>query len=91
MVTPPEHNVTLGTNISFECFEFGFPPFFYQWFMRDAMTGEDILLVNENNENYTIPSTVYNDTGYYFCEANNSLGVLSNSTTAILRGKIVKH
>ena len=56
------------------------------------MTGDDILLVNQNDEFYTIPSTMYMDTGQYFCEANNSLGVLSNSTPANLFGKnIIRH
>ena len=55
------------------------------------MTGEDILLVNETGEFYNIESTMYNDTGGYFCEASNSIGVLSNSTAAQLLGKNVRH
>ena len=91
MVTPQEHNVTLGTSITFDCNEFGSPPFTYRWYMGNAMTGEDILLVNETYENYTIESTMYNDTGGYFCEASNSIGVFSNSTPAQLLGKNVRH
>ena len=81
------YNVTLGTNITFDCNEFGSPPFTYQWYMRDAVAGEDILLVNETGEFYTIESTMYNDTGGYFCEATNSIGILLNSTAAQLLGK----
>ena len=80
-------NVTLGENVTFDCNEFGSPPFSYQWYMRDAVTGDDILLVNETEEFYNITSTVYNDTGEYFCEASNSLGVFSNSTPVQLLGK----
>ena len=87
VVTPQEHNVTLGTNITFNCNEFGSPPFTYQWYMRNGVTGEDILLVNETGEFYNLPSSMYNDTGGYFCEASNSIGVLSNSTAAQLLGK----
>ena len=53
--------------------------------------GDDILLVNETGEFYNISSAMYNHTGQYFCEANNSLGVLSNSTPAILQGKNAAH
>ena len=90
VVSPQEYNVTLGTNITFDCNEFGSPPFTYQWYMRDAVTGEDILLVNETGEFYAIESTMYNDTGGYFCEATNSIGILLNSTAAQLLGKIVQ-
>ena len=90
VVAPQEHNVTLGTNITFDCNEFGSPPT-YQWYMRNAVTGEDILLVNETGEFYNIPSAMYNDTGGYFCEATNSVGVLSNSTAAQLLGKNIRH
>ena len=88
VVAPAEHNVTLGENVTFDCNEFGSPPFSYQWYMRSLM-GTDILLVDETNEFYNIPSTMYNDTGGYFCEANNSLGILTNSTPADLLGKNV--
>ena len=56
------------------------------------MTGDDILLVNQNDSFLNILSTVlmYNDTGGYFCEANNSIGVISNSTAAQLLGKNVR-
>ena len=91
MVSPQEHNVTLGTNITFDCNEFGSPPFTYQWYMRNAVTGEDILLVNETGEVYTIESTMYKDTGGYFCGASNSIGVLLNSTAAQLLGKDENH
>ena len=92
VVVPAIHNVTLGNNITFHCDEFGSPPFSYQWFMRNSTTGDDdILLDNETGEFYTIPSTKYLDTGQYFCEANNSLGILSNSTPANLYGNIVRH
>ena len=57
--------------------------------MRNSTTGDDILLDNETSEFYTIPSTMYIDTGQYYCEANNSLGILSNSTPANLYGKNV--
>ena len=87
VVTPQEHNVTLGTNITFDCNEFGSPPFTYQWYMRNVVTREDILLVNETDELYNLASSMYNDTGGYFCEASNSIGVLSNSTAAKLLGK----
>ena len=86
VVTPPEHNVTLGENVTFDCNEFGSPPFTYQWYMRSVM-GTDIILVGESNEFYYIPSTMYNDTGGYVCEASNSLGIVSNSTPANLWGK----
>jgi len=89
VVMPAFLNVTMGTNITFDCDEFGSPPFSYQWYMRSNMTGDDILLVNETNEFYTIPAVMYMDTAVYFCEANNSLGVLSNSTPATLLGKNV--
>ena len=49
--------------------------------------GDDILLVNETDEFYNLPSAMYNDTGGYLCEASNSLGVFSNSTPANLLGK----
>ena len=91
MVTPPEHNVTLSTSITFDCNEFGSPPFTYQWYMRNAVTGEDILLVGETGELYNIASTMYNNTGGYFCEGSNVIGVLSNSTPAQLLGKNVRH
>ena len=91
VVTPQERNVTLGSNITFDCNEFGSSPFTYQWYKRDAVTREDILLVGEASESYTIDSTMYNDTGGYFCEASNSMGVFSNSTAAQLLGKNVKH
>ena len=81
------HNVTLGSNVTFDCDEFGSEPFTYQWYMR-SVTGDDILLDGETTEFYNIPSVMYNDTGGYFCEANNSLGILSNSTPADLLGKI---
>ena len=90
VVTPPQHNVTLGNSITFDCNEFGSPPFTYHWYMRNAVTGEDVLLVNETGDYYTIQSTVYNDTGGYFCETSNFIGVLSNSTPAELLGKIVR-
>ena len=86
MVTPAEHNVTLGENISFDCDEFGSPPFTYQWYMRSVI-GDDMLLVGETGEFYNITSVMYNETGGYFCEASNSLGVFSNSTPATLLGK----
>ena len=87
-MSPPAHNVSLGTNITFECTEFGYPPFTYQWFMRNtSMEGSDMLLVNEVNNTYNISSVLYNDTGLYFCEASNMLGILSNSTPARLIGK----
>ena len=91
LVTPSQPNVTLGSNVTFDCNEFGSPPFSYQWYMRDAITGIDILLVNETGEFYTIPSTMYNDTGGYFCEASNILGVFSNSTPVQLLGKYAQH
>ena len=86
MVAPAEHNVTLGENVTFDCNEFGSPPFTYQWYKRSVM-GDDTLLVGETNEFYNIPSAMYNGTGGYFCEASNSLGVFSNSTPANLLGK----
>ena len=86
MITPAEHNVTLGESIMFNCTEFGSPPFTYQWFMIDT-TGIATILENENNDNYSIASVVYNHTGQYICEASNSLGVLSNSTPAQLIGE----
>ena len=89
VVYPKEHNVTLGTNVTFDCNEFGSKPFTYQWYMR-SVTGDDILLVGETDELYNIPSTMYNDTGGYFCEASNSLGIVSNSTPATLLGKNVR-
>ena len=91
VVTPQERNVTLDSNITFDCNEFGSSPFTYQWYKRDAVTREDILLVGEASESYTIDSIMYNDTGGYFCEASNSIGVFSNSTAAQLLGKNVKH
>ena len=92
MVTPIEHNVTLGTTVTFECNEFGSPPFSYQWFMRNTVTEDDVLLVEEINKFYNIRSTVYSDTGGYFCQASNAFGVLSNSTPAYLLGKnIINH
>ena len=91
MVTPQEHNVTVGTSITLNCNEFGSPPFTYQWYMRNAVTGEDILLVGETGELYNIASTMYNDNGGYFCEASNSMGVFSNSTAVQLLGKNVRH
>ena len=88
VVTPPIHNVSLGTNITFECTEFGSPPFTYQWFMRNtSMEGSDKLLVGEDKNTYNISSVLYNHTGLYFCEASNMLGILSNSTPASLIGK----
>ena len=84
------HNVTLGSDVTFDCNEFGSEPFTYQWYMR-SVSGEDTLLVNETGEFYNIPSTIYNNTGGYFCEASNSLGVLSNSTSADLLGKNAKY
>ena len=85
-MTPPEHNVTLGDNVTFKCNEFGSPPFTYRWHKGSVM-GDDIVLVNETDEFYNITSVMYNDTGGYFCEASNSLGVFSNSTPATLLGK----
>lgn len=89
VVHPRKYNVTLGTNVTFDCNEFGSKPFTYQWYMR-SVTGDDILLVSETTELFNIPSTMYNDTGGYFCEANNSLGILSNSTPASLLGKNIR-
>ena len=86
VVAPAEHNVTLGKNVTFNCHEFGSPPFTYQWYMKSVM-GSDMLLVNKTDEFYNIPSAMYNNTGGYFCEASNSLGVFSNSTPANLLGK----
>ena len=86
VVAPAEHTVTLGENVIFDCNEFGSPPFTYQWYMRSVI-GDDTLLVGETDEFYNIPSTMYNDTGGYFCEASNSLGIFSNSTPANLLGK----
>ena len=85
VVYPKEHNVTLGTNVTFDCNEFGSKPFTYQWYIR-SVTGDDIILVGETDELYNIPSTKHNDTGGYFCEASNSLGIVSNSTPATLLG-----
>ena len=90
VVSPAQQMVSLGNNVTFDCNEFGSPPFTYQWYMRSVM-GEDILLVNETDEFYNIPSAMYNHTGQYFCEANNSLGLLSNSTPAQLLGKNATH
>ena len=88
VVTPSTYNVSLATNITFQCTEFGSPPFTYQWFMRNtSMEGSDKLLVDEVNNIYNIPSVLYNDTGLYFCEASNMLGILSNSTPASLIGE----
>ena len=88
VVTPSTHNVSLATNITFQCTEFGSPPFTYQWFMRNTlMEGSDKLLVDEVNNIYNIPSVLYNDTGLYFCEASNMLGILSNSTPVSLIGE----
>ena len=86
VVTPAMHNVTLGASVSFDCNEFGSEPFTYRWHKRSVM-GDDILLVGEIGEFYNITSVMYNDTGGYFCEASNSLGVFSNSTPATLLGK----
>ena len=89
LVTPSTHSVSFGTNITFQCTEFGSPPFTYQWFMRNTlMEGSDKLLVDEVNNTYNIPSVLYNDTGLYFCEVSNMLGILSNSTPASLIGEI---
>ena len=88
VVAPAEYNVTLGKNVSFGCNEFGSPPFTYRWYKRSVM-GDDTLLVGETNKYYMVPSTMYNDTGAYFCEVNNSLGIYSNSTPANLLGKNV--
>ena len=90
VVSPVQQMVLLGDDVMFDCNEFGSPPFTYQWYMRSVM-GEDILLVNETGEFYNIPSTMYNNTGQYFCEASNFLGVFSNSTPAILLGKTAAH
>ena len=88
VVTPSTYNVSLGTNITFQCTEFGSPPFTYQWFMKNtSMEGSDKLLVDEVNNIYNIQSVLYNDTGLYFCETINMLGILSNSTPARLIGK----
>ena len=88
MVTPPTNNVSLGNSITFECTEFGSPPFTYQWFMRNtSMEGSDKLLVGEDKNTYNISSVLYNHTGLYFCEASNMLGILSNSTPARLIGE----
>ena len=88
MVTPSTHNVGLGTNITFECTEFGSPPFTYQWFTRNiSMEGSDKLLVGEDKNTYNISSVLYNHTGLYLCEASNMLGIISNSTPASLLGE----
>ena len=56
--------------------------------MRNAlMEGSDKLLVDEVNNTYNIPSVLYNDTGLYFCEVNNIIEILSNSTPASLVGE----
>ena len=90
MVTPSTHNVSLGTNITFECTEFGSPPFTYLWFMRNtSMEGIDKLLVGEDKKTYNISSVLYNHTGLYLCEASNMLGILSNSTPASLIGEVL--
>ena len=86
---PGEQNVTLGSNVTFDCNEFGSKPFSYQWYIRTE-TGGDILLVGETDKRYYISSTMYNDTGGYFCRANNSVGIISNSTLATLLGKNVR-
>ena len=88
MITLSSHNVSLGTNVIFECTEFGSPPFTYQWFMGNtSMERSDKLLVGEDNNTYNISSVLYNQTGLYFCEASNMLGILSNSTPASLIGE----
>ena len=88
MVIPSTHNVSLGTNITFTCTECGSPPFTYQWFMRNtSMEGSDKLLVGEDKSTYNISSVLYSQTGLYFCEASNMLGILSNSTLANLLGE----
>ena len=88
MVTPSTYNVSLGFNITFQCTEFGSPPFTYQWFKRNtSMEGSDKLLVDEVNNIYNIPSVKFNHTGLYFCEASNTLGILSNSTPANVIGE----
>ena len=90
MVTPSTHNVSFGTNITFQCTEFGSPPFTYQWFMRNtSMEGSHKLLVDKVNNTYNISSVLYNDTGLYFCEVSNLLGILSNSTPASLIGEVI--
>ena len=95
VVTPSTHNVSLGTIITFECTEFGSPPFTYQWFMRNtSMEGSDKLLDGEDKNTYNLSSVLYNHTGLYFCEASNMLGILSNSTPASLIGKnglVIQH
>ena len=55
-----------------------------------SMEGSDKLLVDEVNNIYNIPSVLYNDTGLYFCEASNMLGILSNSTLASLIGELCR-
>jgi len=88
VVTPPTHNVSLGANITFECTEFGSPPFTYQWYMRNTLMEDSYkLLVGEDKNTYNISSVLYNHTGLYLCEANNTLGILSNSTPASLTGE----
>jgi len=51
------------------------------------MEDSDKLLVGEDKNTYNISSVLYNHTGLYFCEANNTLGILSNSTPACLIGE----
>ena len=86
---PAVHNVTVGSNITFDCnitSEFGSPPFSYRWFMRSFVSGNDTPL-GDTDKSYTIASTTHNSTGQYFCEVNNSLGDRVNSTPANLFGK----
>ena len=48
VVYPGEHNVTLGSNVTFDCNEFGSKPFTYQWYMRNV-TGDEILLTGKTD------------------------------------------
>jgi len=90
VIIPSSYNVSLGTNISFECTEFGSPPFTYQWFMKNtSMEGSDKLSVGEDKNTYNISSVLYNHTGLYFCETSNMLGILTNSTPASLIGEML--
>ena len=52
------------------------------------MERSDKLLVGEDKNTYNISSVLYNQTGLYFCEARNMLGIVSNSTPASLIGEI---
>lgn len=80
-------NTTVSTVVELMCSADSFPPATYQWShlggFSDSVVGEDSSVLVFN-------MTVYEDQGYYFCNATSN-NVTVSSTTTLLTGKRIMY